>query len=165
MWWLSRSPPPPDTELRFRARSSAGGLITFSGAFAFSCEAPGPPCRMLAGVLVDVDISSGPAGIPDVSCSASCSPPVLADEGWIRPSFPACRRKARSWDLPFPSGFGSAAEPLAFSSSDDSLSPPRSVNSSERRLFQAGRRNRSKVRGNLGRSSTHRESTGPWRAD
>jgi len=58
VWRLSRSPPPPETLLFDRLSVSAGGFLISSGALAFSCEAPGPPWRMLAGVFVEVDISS-----------------------------------------------------------------------------------------------------------
>jgi hypothetical protein len=43
--------------LRLRCGEAAGGFLISSGAFAFSCEAPGPPCRIVEGDLVDVDIS------------------------------------------------------------------------------------------------------------
>ncbi|CUX22331.1 exported hypothetical protein [Agrobacterium deltaense RV3] len=37
---------------------SAAGFLISRGAFAFSWEEPGPPCRILAGVFVEVDIYS-----------------------------------------------------------------------------------------------------------
>src|SRR5947209_9605904 len=57
LWCESCSPPPPETRLWLRCGSSAGGFFISSGAFAFSCDAPGPPCRMVEGDLVDVDMA------------------------------------------------------------------------------------------------------------
>src|SRR4051794_23881915 len=63
LWCESCSPPPPETRLWFRCGSSAGGFFTSSGAFAFSCDAPGPPWRILLGVLVDVDMKAPSSAI------------------------------------------------------------------------------------------------------
>lgn len=56
LWWRSGSPPPPETLLRVRRSESAGGFGICNGSFAFSCDAPGPPWRMLAGVFLEVDM-------------------------------------------------------------------------------------------------------------
>lgn len=71
VWWRSRSPPPPDTSLRLLLSDAAGGFLTWSGALPFSCDAPGPPWRMVDGFFDDVDMDPrfiGPADNPDGSC-------------------------------------------------------------------------------------------------
>src|SRR5947209_4383144 len=68
-----RSAPPPEMALWRRRSESAGGFLISKGALAFSCEAPGPPCRMLCGVLLDVDmlasVLTDPADSPGSSYS------------------------------------------------------------------------------------------------
>src|SRR3954469_17299040 len=61
LWCESCSPPPPETRLCVRCGSSAGGFFTSSGALAFSCDAPGPPWRIVFGDFVDVDMTASSA--------------------------------------------------------------------------------------------------------
>src|SRR5688572_25842104 len=46
---------PPETALLRRRPLSAGGFFTLKGALAFSYDAPGPPCRIVGGIFLEVD--------------------------------------------------------------------------------------------------------------